>query len=63
MIPVGDFLAGERESEIKPEYYYLGQDITFESVGITVSVQDIYQRVNNEDVVNYLRGLQEESHS
>ena len=50
-----------RRSNWQPEYYYLGQDITFESVGITVSIQDIYQRVNNEDVVNYLKGLQEES--
>ena len=52
-----------RRSNWQSEYYYLGQDITFESVGIIVSVQDIYQRVNNEDVVNYLQRLQEESQS
>ena len=52
-----------RRANWQSEYYYLGQDITFESVYITVSVKDIYQRVNNEDVVNYLQRLQEESQS
>ena len=50
-----------RRSNWQPEYYYLGQDITFESVGITVSVSDIYQRVDNEDVVSYLQRLKEEA--
>ena len=50
-----------RRSNWQSEYYYLGQDVTLESVGITVSVSDIYQRVDNEDVVSYLRELQEKA--
>lgn len=34
--------------------YYLGDDITFHSIGLTVSVEDIYQRVKNEDMLAWL---------
>lgn len=34
--------------------YYLGDDITFDSIGLTVSVEDIYQRVKNEDMLAWL---------
>lgn len=36
-------------------YYYLGDDITFSSLGVTVRVEDIYYQVNNEDVLDFLR--------
>lgn len=35
-------------------YYYLGDAITFESLGITVLVEDIYYQVNNDDVLAFL---------
>jgi Uma2 family endonuclease len=36
-------------------YYYLGDEITFASLGVTVRVEDIYYQVNNEDVLEFLR--------
>jgi Uma2 family endonuclease len=36
-------------------YYYLGDEITFFSLGVTVRVEDIYYQVNNEDVLDFLR--------
>ncbi|MDD1622304.1 MAG: Uma2 family endonuclease [Methylococcaceae bacterium] len=43
------------------EHYFLGDDVTLESVGLTVSVYDIYQRVNNEDMRDYLQQLQQQA--
>lgn len=40
-----------------PARYYLGDEITFESVGLTLSVADIYQRVDNEEMQEYLQQL------
>ncbi|MBL6986696.1 MAG: Uma2 family endonuclease [Methylobacter sp.] len=36
-------------------YYYLGDAITFDSIGVTVLVEDIYYQVNNEDVLAFLQ--------
>lgn len=44
-----------RSNQWQSEYFYLGQDIVLESVGVTVSVETIYQRVDNGDVVAYLK--------
>lgn len=44
-----------RSSQWQSEYFYLGQDIALESVGVTVSVEEIYQRVDNSDVATYLK--------
>ena len=35
-------------------HYFMGDDVTFESIGLTLSVEEIYHRVNNEDVIEYL---------
>jgi Uma2 family endonuclease len=35
-------------------HYFLGDEVTFESVGLTVSVADIYERVENEDMQSFL---------
>lgn len=43
-----------RRNNWRLESYYLGQTITFESVGVTVSVEAIYQKVNNGDVREWL---------
>jgi len=37
------------------EHYFLGDDITFESIDITLSCAAIYHRVNNEDMQVYLQ--------
>lgn len=32
------------------EYYFLGDSVTFESIGLTLPVEDIYDRVDNTDM-------------
>jgi Uma2 family endonuclease len=36
------------------EFFFLGDDVTFESIGLTLPVETIYQRVKNQDVLDYL---------
>jgi Uncharacterized protein conserved in cyanobacteria len=36
-------------------YYYLGDALTFESLGVTVLVEDIYYQVSNDDVLAFLQ--------
>ena len=43
-----------RENGWQPEHYFLGDDVTFTSIGCTVSVEDIYERVQNEDMREWL---------
>ena len=50
-----------RSNKWRSEYYYLGQDIHFESVDVTMSVEAIYQRVDNKDVEAYLLAKQDEA--
>jgi Uma2 family endonuclease len=38
-----------------PARYYLGDEMTFESIGLTLSVAEIYQRVENEEMRDYLQ--------
>lgn len=38
-----------------PQHYFLGDEFTLESIGITLAIADIYRRVQNEDVINYLQ--------
>lgn len=38
-------------------HYFMGDNVTFESVGLTLSVADIYQRVDNEDVSAFIDSL------
>ncbi|MCP5175368.1 MAG: Uma2 family endonuclease [Moraxellaceae bacterium] len=37
-----------------PQSYYLGDKVTFMSIGLTLSVEDIYQRVQNTDMLEWL---------
>ena len=37
--------------------FLLGDEITFESIGLTVNVTDIYKKVDNGDVQNWLEQL------
>lgn len=37
-----------------PEHYYLGDDVVFESIGLTLTVEEMYDRVQNEDMVEWL---------
>ena len=38
-------------------HYFMGDDVTFDSVGLTLSVADIYQRVDNDDVSSFAASL------
>ncbi|WP_016953993.1 Uma2 family endonuclease [Catenovulum agarivorans] len=40
--------------------YFLGDEIHFESINLTLSVEEIYHRVDNLDVIEYLQQKQEE---
>ncbi|MGZ8159204.1 MAG: Uma2 family endonuclease [Methylobacter sp.] len=42
-----------------PKHYFLGDEITFESIGLTLSVEDIYHRVQNDDMVEFLNNKAE----
>jgi Uma2 family endonuclease len=42
-------------------YYFLGDEITFESVDVTLSVEDIYQRVDNNDIQDFLKQKEQEA--
>jgi hypothetical protein len=43
----------------QPAHYFLGDDITFESIGLTLPVADIYPRVINEDMGAWLESSQQ----
>jgi len=38
-------------------HYFMGDNVTFESVGLSLSVADIYERVDNEDVNAFIDSL------
>lgn len=35
-------------------HYFLGDEVTFESIGLTLTVAEIYDRVENQDMVEWL---------
>lgn len=56
---VAEIEVQRRSNDWRSEYFYLGQDVWFESVDVTVSVEDIYQRVDNKDVEAFLLAQRE----
>ena len=40
-----------------PTRYFLGDEVRFESIGLTLPVADIYQRVDNEEMREYFQQL------
>ncbi len=38
----------------QPTFYFIDDDITFESIGLTVPVLDLYQRVENDDMRTFV---------
>ena len=51
----GEIQVFSKKDQWQSFYYYLGDEITFSSLGVTVLVEDIYYQVNNEDVLDFLR--------
>jgi len=43
-----------RDENWLPKHYFLGDEVIFESIGLTLSVEDIYDRVQNEDMAAFL---------
>jgi len=41
------------------KHYYLGDEVTFESIELTVAVEAIYHRVQNEDMLQFLAQKEE----
>ncbi len=41
------------------KHYYLGDDVTFEAIDLTLPVEVIYQRVHNEDMLAFLAAKSE----
>lgn len=48
-----------RNNHWQSEHYFLGDEVYFESIDLRLPVAMIYERVENEDVLTYLRTLQE----
>ncbi|MCK5191049.1 MAG: Uma2 family endonuclease [Methylococcales bacterium] len=44
----------------QPKHYFLGDEITFESIDLTLSVEEIYHRVHNEDMIEFVNAKAEE---
>jgi Uma2 family endonuclease len=44
-----------RKNHWQSSYYFLGDSITFTSLNVTVTVEDIYYQVNNDDVTAFLQ--------
>ncbi len=42
------------------KHYFLGDEVTLESIDLTLSVEEIYLRVHNEDVIEFLNQKLEE---
>lgn len=48
-----------RQSGWQAIYYYLGDSIYFESIDASISVEDIYYQVDNEDVLAFIQQKQQ----
>ncbi len=44
-----------RNKHWQSQYYYLGDNITFESIEVTISVEDIYYQIDSEELLTYLQ--------
>jgi Uma2 family endonuclease len=42
----------------QPVFYFLGDDVTFESIGLTLPVLELYQRVENDEIRDFLKALE-----
>lgn len=41
----------------QPEHYFMGDEVTFAAIDLTLSVNEIYERVINDDVNSFFRGV------
>jgi Uma2 family endonuclease len=52
---VAEIIVCRRNNNWAAEFFFLGDDVTFESINLTMAVETIYQRVKNQDVLDYLQ--------
>lgn len=50
-----------RRTGWQSEHFYLGDSLTFESIALTLTVEDVYARVNNPELVEWRRLQAQES--
>ncbi len=43
-----------KSNDWRPDHHYIGEEVTFESIDLTLSVADIYHRVINDDMKAFL---------
>lgn len=55
-----DITVLRRSENWLPRHYFLGDEITFESIVLTLSVEEIYHRVQNEDMIEFLNSKTEQ---
>ena len=48
-----------KSDQWRPTYYYIDDDITFTSIDLTLSVLELYQRVDNQGMRDFLKTLEE----
>ncbi len=46
----------------QPTSYFIDDEVTFESIGLTLPVLEIYQRVDNQEMRNFLQKLEANKH-
>lgn len=51
-----DVTVCRRSDNWRASHYFMGDEIYFESIDSRIAVEDIYLRVNNEDVIEFLKG-------
>lgn len=44
-----------KSDEWRPTYYYIDDEITFESIGLTLPVLELYERVENQEMLKFLK--------
>ena len=44
-----------RTENWQSKHYFLGDEITFESIDLTLSIEEIYLRVHNDDVLDFIK--------
>lgn len=46
-----EFWSRDHENRWQQSVYYLGDDLTFEAIGLTVGVEEVYRQVQNADML------------
>lgn len=52
---IGKIAVMRRDSGWLTESYYLGDEITFTSIGLTITVEEVYDGVQNDDMTEWLQ--------